>query len=181
MSCCVLQGSAPPDHSYLAHAVGQKTQRPIRRDFGVQLAHRPGGRVAGVGEDLASGLLLGLIQLVEMRLGHHHFAPDFQQLGNRAVLRPQPHEQVAHRAHIAGDLLPCLPVPTGHGGHVFAALVDDLHGQPVQLGVGPKGRLRVLAAFLFQKNCACVAESRRSPPGRRHCPGCTCAGSGCGR
>ena len=60
----------------LTQAIGEKSERPLRRNGRVQLAHCAGGGVARVDEGFLAALALGLIQPLEVGTRHVDLAPD---------------------------------------------------------------------------------------------------------
>gem|GEM_PF-6871041 len=134
ISCWVCQSI--PLHP--ADAVGEEAQGAAGGDARVELAQGPGGGVAGVGEDLAALLLLAGVQGVEILLGDDHLAADLEQRGQRVRLAHEAQGHVLHRAQVLGHLLAHFAVAAGGGGDQPAALIDDLHGQAVELGVDPE-------------------------------------------
>ena len=63
---------------HLPPGIGEQAEPPGRGDGGVFLAERPGGGVAGIGEDFILGMFLGLVEGGKISAGHVDLTPDFQ-------------------------------------------------------------------------------------------------------
>ena len=128
--------AGPP--STLAELVGPERQLPAGGDRGVLLAQRPGGGVAGVDERPRAGLGLAPVELVEARDRHVDLAPHLDHLGRAA--RRSSRGDGADGGHVGGHVLADLAVAPGRGPHQPPALVEQAHGQAVDLelaGVAP--------------------------------------------
>ena len=93
----------------LAPGIGKEAQWPGGGDRRVQLAQRAGGGVARVGEYLAAGLSLPLVQRGEVGAGHVDLAAhlaDRRSAGN-------PVRDVLQRAQVGGDVLAGEAVAAG--------------------------------------------------------------------
>ncbi len=107
----------------------------------------PAAELRGVGEGLQPGLDLASVELLERRHRHVHLAPNFEHRGPPPPALG-PREPLGHRGDggdIGGDVVPRDPVAAGGGLHQTTVLVDQGHGQPVDLELaheGGRGRLR---------------------------------------
>ena len=116
---------------HLAPAVREEAQRTRGRDARVLLAKRSGGGIARVGEDLAAGGFLPLIERLEILLRHVDFAAHLQHVGRTGdALR-----NVGDRPHVWRDVLADRPVAARRREHQLTALVSDRAGQAVDLGL----------------------------------------------
>ncbi len=104
--------------AHLAPAVRVEAQRPRRGDTRILLAKRAGRGVARVGENLAAGRLLPLVQRLEVGLGHVDFAADLEDVGRALQLL----RDVADGADVRSHVFPDLPVATGGRKHQLPAL-----------------------------------------------------------
>ena len=95
-----------------AHRIGEQGKRPGGGDRRVQLAQAAGGGIARVGENLLPGGRLGLVQRQEIRLGHEHFAANFDQ---RWRMPLQGLRHGADGTDIGGDILALRPVAARGG------------------------------------------------------------------
>ena len=94
------------------------------------LLERPGGGVAGVGEELlAVGLALG-VEAVERGVGHQDLAADFEEVG--PVRAPQAQGHRAHGADIGRHVVALDAVAAGHGAHEPSVLVGERDGRAVE-------------------------------------------------
>ena len=94
------------------------------------LLERPGGGVAGVGEELlAVGLALG-VEAVERGVGHQDLAPDLEMVG--PSLAPQAQGHRAHRAHVGRHVVALHAVAARHGTHEASVLVGERDGRAVE-------------------------------------------------
>ena len=62
----------------LAPGIGKEAQRPLGGDGRIELAHRPGGGIARIGESLLALLLLPLVQRQELLPLHEDLAAHFE-------------------------------------------------------------------------------------------------------
>ena len=137
----VLAGRAPaldvPD------AVADHGQRALGGLGGVLLPQRPGGRVAGVGEDaLPGGGALG-VEVPELLDGDVDLAADLQDLRHRVVIRcGELVRDVGDGAGVGGDVLPHPAVAAGRRADEAAVFVDQVDGQAVDLQLGQVGARR---------------------------------------
>ena len=120
-----------------AGPVGEDGQVPAGGDIGVELAQRPGGGVAGVGEEPLVGLALATVEIGERFEGHEDLAPDLHDVRRRRQLEPPGHRP--DREHVGGDVLPRHTVSPGGGPDEMAFFVDEGDGQPVELGLAHEG------------------------------------------
>jgi len=128
--------------------VDPEVQPAAGRDGRVELAYRPGGRVPGVGERRLPGALPAAVERGQVGLVHVRFSPYFQPVGGDGNAE----RDVADRAQVRRDVLaPGAVAPRG-AADVPSALVEQLHGQPVDLRLGDvaarvEGAFRDVAAF----------------------------------
>jgi hypothetical protein len=114
----------------VAELVRPEAELARRGDGGVLLAERPGGGVARVDEGPGTGLGLTPVELVEGRDGHVDLAPylDGAWVGRRQTVGHHP-----DRAHVGRHVLTDDPVAARRRPHEAAILVEEAHGQPVDL------------------------------------------------
>ena len=111
------------------------TQGPGRGDAGIQLAQAPGGGVAGIGKQrFTLGMSLE-VQCLEFVPVHEHLATNLQQPGNIGQ-RPQGQGYSPDSAQVEGDVLASDAVAPGGTLNETPLLIDQLHRQAVQLGLG---------------------------------------------
>ena len=111
--------------------------------LGVLLPQRAGRRVAGIGEGLEPRLELALVELLERRHRHVHLAAHLEHRRHRAPLL-RPPQRVGHGGdggHVGGDVVAGDPVAAGGRLHQPAVLVDERHGEPVDLELADEGGL----------------------------------------
>jgi len=134
----------------LAQAIGEKAQRPARRDGGIQLADRTRCGVARVDESLFAEFALARIERLEVVAPHVDLAAHLQDGGHRPGAADGPRrttrtgriDELQHqrdlpdRAHVLGDVLAGLAVAARGGQHQHTAFVAQAHGQTVELQFG---------------------------------------------
>ena len=118
----------------VAHVVEEDVQRALGGDRGIFLAHRPGRRVARVGEGGLPGLLQLGVELRKRRPRHVDLAPHLQRLPLRQLPAEGQGDRL-HRAEVLGDLLAAAAVPTRGPAEEAAALVEERDAQAVHLGL----------------------------------------------
>ena len=118
-----------------AQAVHHQPQGTAGRDPRVLLAQRPRGRVAGVGERRAAGLDEPGVQVGERRDREVHLTAHLDQVGHGAIICGEHGRHAAQGADVHGHVLAGAAVAAGRGAHQPAALVDQVDGEPVDLGL----------------------------------------------
>src|SRR5205807_1285654 len=108
-------------------------QAAAARDFGIELAQRAGGGVAGIGEGRLPRALALLVELGEAGLGEVHLAAYFHELGPGLALAVQPQRHVEHGAQVGGDVLAFDAVAAGRARDAHAVLVGETHRRAVDL------------------------------------------------
>ena len=93
----------------LAPAIGKEAEWPGGGDRRIQLAQRAGGGVARVGEDLAAGLSLPLVERGEVGAGHVDLAA---HLADRRSAG-DPVRDIRQRAQVGGHVLAGVTVAAG--------------------------------------------------------------------
>ncbi len=145
-----------------ARPVGEDGQVPPGGDLGVELPQRPGGGVAGIGEQPLPGLALAAVQVGERFEGHEDLAPDLHDVGRRRQFEPSGHRPDGE--HVGGDVLTRHAVAPGRRPHEMPPLVDQRDGQPVELRLPDEGHrlghepLQPLAPRLEIRDVECVIE-----------------------
>ena len=141
----------PFDHAglaigrHLAHlppAIGEKAERPRRRDARVFLAQRAGGGIARVGEDGVARRFLAFVELEEVRLGHVDLAAHLAHRRHAPALEAVRH--FLQRLDIGGDVLALGAVATRGGANELAILIAQRHRQAVDLRLGAERDLLVV-------------------------------------
>jgi len=105
-------------------------------DIGVELPERAGGGVARVGEHLLARLLAPPVERVELVLAHVRLAPHHEAVGHGPGVVAEAEGDALDGLHVGRNLLARLAVPAGGALYEAPVLVDQLHGQPVKLGLG---------------------------------------------
>ena len=113
--------------------VYEDVEGPGRRDAGIQLPERAGGRVPRVREGGSIGLHQALVQLLEGPDSHDDLTSKGEEVGHRARVLAQPEGHRRDRAHVLGDPLTTHTVAASRRPHEDARLVDELDGSAVQL------------------------------------------------
>ena len=119
----------------LAPGVGEELQRARRRHPRVELAERPRGEVARIGEHGLAHLRLAGVQRREIGGPHVDLAArleDFWRAG-------QPPGDGRDRADVGGDVLALVAVAAGRRLHERPVLVAQRARQAVDLGLGGHG------------------------------------------
>ena len=117
----------------LAQAVGKKTQRPLGRNAGVELAHRTGSGIAGVDEGFQPTLPLLLIQSLKIISAHVHLTAHLQHRWHRVG---QAQGNLTDGANVLGDVLTHFAITPRCGLHQHTVLVAQAHRQAIKLGLG---------------------------------------------
>ncbi len=112
---------------------GKETQRPRRGHRDVELAQRPGGGVARVGEGPLPRRRLGFVEREEIGLGHVDLAA---HLDHRRRVGRQPLRHIADSGDVRRHVLADRAVAARRGGDKHAALVAQRQRQPVDLRLG---------------------------------------------
>ena len=115
----------------LAHRVGEQRERPCGGLRRVDLAQRPGRRVARVGVEALTGGFLGGVERQEVFLRDEDFAADFDPLGSGLLETARDGFQ---RAEVGGDVLALAAVAAGGAVDEFPGLVGEIDGKAVDLG-----------------------------------------------
>ena len=123
---------------HLAPAIGEEAQRPRRGHARIELAQRPGGGVARVGEGLFPRRRLPFVQRLEIGAGHVDLATHLQHLGRTVKLLRNVGDGAGVRRHV----LARLAVAAGRGLPQPPALVAQRKGQTVDLRFSGEGQRR---------------------------------------
>ena len=119
----------------------QKTQRALRRNGRVKLAHRACGRIARVDEGLfplctgCNALPLALIECFKIVTPHIHLTPDLEHVRQRHPLRTgiNPERYLSNRADVLGDVFTGLAIAASRCLDQHTAFVAQVHGKPIEL------------------------------------------------
>ena len=114
----------------VAQPVGIKTQRSLRRDGRIELAHRTRGRIARIDKRLLAFVALLLVEGVKVVPAHEDFAAHFYQ---GRCFRREPERDLPDGAHVLGHVFPHFAVTTGGSLHQHAVLKAQAHGQAIEL------------------------------------------------
>ena len=122
-----------------APAVGEKGQRPVAGDLGVELTQRAGGGIARIGKGLAAAFDLALVERLEIGVAHVHLAAHLEHLG-----RAGEHlGDGVDGAGIDGDILARLAIASGGGSDQRAVFIAQREREAVDLGFGGIGQLGI--------------------------------------
>ena len=117
----------------LTQAIGKKTQWPLRRNVGVELAYRPRRRVARVHKGFFVLLALRTVHGVEVGTAHVDLATDLQRLWRRA---DKTQRNLPDGANVLCHVFTALAVAASCGLDQYAVLVTQVDGQPVEFELG---------------------------------------------
>ena len=112
------------------HVVEEAIEGALGRHARVELAERPGGGVAGIGEGVLA--LLDPLAIVRVKRGPR----DIDLPAHRQVVGVVPAESLGDRADrpdVLGDVLARLAVAAGRRPLVDAVDIDHFQGEPVEL------------------------------------------------
>ena len=127
----------------LADAVADHAERPGGGDPRVLLAQRPGGGVAGVGEDGLARLGHRDVEPLERLDRQEHLAAHLDQRGDREVVaRGQPVRDRVDGLDVGRDVLAGPAVAPGQGTDQATVLVEQVDRQAVHLELAQQGRVR---------------------------------------
>ena len=131
--------------------IGAEFQRARGGDVGIQLAQAAGGGIARVGEHLAILVAAARVQRLEASVAHVDLAAHFQQL--RQIITPQLERDRADGAQVGGDTFAGAAIAARHALHQHAILVDERHGQAIELGLAAEAQLvtRILGVSQLQR------------------------------
>ena len=129
--------------AHLAPGIGEKAERPRRRDAHVFLPQRSRRRVARIGEDRFTRFRLALVEREESRLGHVDLAAHLADVGY--VLAAQTLRDVLQRSHIGGDVFAFGAVAARRGNGKLAFLVSQRQRHAVDFRLGGEDRRLVEA------------------------------------
>ncbi len=128
--------------AHLAPGIGEEAERARRGDRRILLPQRAGGGIARIGEYLAAGFGLALVEREEGVLGHIDFAAHLAHRRHPFALETV--RDVLERFHIGGDVLALGAVAARRPGDEFAVFVAQRHRQAVDLRFGVEDDLVVL-------------------------------------
>jgi hypothetical protein len=114
----------------IEHCEEKDGERPAGDDGGIELAQRPRGGVARIGERVLAAFDALAVQLLEAVPRHVHLAANRQELG---VVATQPLWHGGDRPHLRGDVVAALAVAPRHRAVVDTVLVDDFDREAVEL------------------------------------------------
>ncbi len=120
-----------------AQPIGEPAQRTARRDTRVELTQAARSRVARIGENALTGLLQALVHGQEARARHIDLAAHLQQC--RPVAAREAQRQAGQGAQVGGHVLAADPVAARRPAHQSPVLIEQAHGQAIQLGLGAVG------------------------------------------
>ena len=121
------------------------------------MAQGPGGGVARVGEGLATGFPGTLVEPLEARLGHIDLAAYLQH--RRPACAAQFERDIAHRAHVGGDVLTGAAVAPGGAPGQYAVLVQQADRQAIQLGLAAVGHLGSITQQIPLGQIQCATDT----------------------
>jgi hypothetical protein len=128
--------------------VGEQVQVAAGRHGRVQLADRPGRRVARRGVGLLSALHEPSVEALEIRDVHHDLAAQREQRGRRPYVGTQAERHGLDGPHVLRHALADEPVSTRDGPREHSVLVDELDGGAIELRLDDVGRLDPLTERL---------------------------------
>src|SRR5207302_6380736 len=112
--------------AFLQQLVTEKVERTLRSDVGIQLADRPRGEVAWIGEGCKTGTLALLIELLKASSRHQQFAADFKIRRNAGLLQLffcNREWNGADRAHVQGNIFACGAITACNAPRQVAVVV----------------------------------------------------------
>ncbi len=165
----------------LLHAELVRVEREVARSGDARVFHPEAARrrVARVREEPLTSLALSFVELLECRKGHEHLAAHFdprRQARARELVR-----DAVDREDVRGDVFTSLAVAPRGGTRETAVLVQQRHGEAVELGLADEahgigdhpldacvpGEELVAAERVVEREHAHVVTDRRER-GRQH-------------
>ena len=118
--------------------VGDEGERAGGGDAPVELPERAGRRVAGIREEWRALAIEQAVHGLEVLLLEEHLAADLEAR-RRVAAQPLEHagirSQSPHRPEVGGHVLAHRPVAARRAHGQIPVPVDELHGEPVELGL----------------------------------------------
>ena len=109
-------------------------------DARVFLTQRAGGGVARVGKGRSSGVLLLVVQGVEVIPAHEHFASDFHEVRNVFLGAAEVGGNGADGSHIQGDVFAGNAVAARQALFKHAVAIDEVQGEAVDFDLAAHGQ-----------------------------------------
>ncbi len=131
-----------------ADAVTAKFQRPAGGDARVEQAQATRRRVTRVGENLAAGFGLALVERGESRVTQINLAAHLDAL--RQQLAKQAQGYGRDRARVRGDVFALASVAASRRAHELPGLVEQTHGEAVEFRFGAIGKIPVVVELFTQ-------------------------------
>ncbi len=124
------RAEAPLDPAF---GVGEEPQAAAGAEPGIEQLEAPGRGVAGIGEEPLAALALETVQARQLRVGHIHLAADFDDFGAEVVIVPETQWDILDRAHVMRDVIATMAIAPGRTQDEAALLVEQGHGDAVDL------------------------------------------------
>ncbi len=128
-----------------ADTIAAKSQWPARGDARIQQPQTAGGGITRIGENLAAGFFLTLIERPESGKLHIYLAPDLDAIGHSIAQQAQ--RDGRDGARIGGYIFAITPIAPGGRSFQFAGLVQQTDCKPVELRLGAIGQRRFMLQF----------------------------------
>jgi len=116
----------------LADPISKEVQGPAGRHLRVQLAQRPGGRIAAIGEQSLPGGKPLPVQPVKGPAGHKYFPPHLE-IGRQNFRLPEYQRNGPNRPHIRRDIFADFAIAPRRCPTQAAVFINQVDRQPVYL------------------------------------------------